>query len=302
MRVRVVLLAGVTALAALAGAALAVPPVRYRIGGLVGLIHDTVATARPSGPRYTFKVAEQPALPPPLLQPRPVSVNSPGLFAWALLDRLTGVVTGSPNHTTATNTTESMVKAWIAADHLRRLSAAGKEPTPARLVELSTMIRDSDDDAAQDIYNVGGRNAVIQRMIATCGLTETTIYSGWWSMTRVTARDAVRMGLCVADGRAAGPKWTDWILSEMRQVRGSVAEEPNGGRWGIIQALPPDVAKVTSIKNGWTLIYTDGMWHLNCLAIHEDWILAVLTRFPGSLGKQHGADVCKGVTQQLMTG
>src|SRR6266511_605095 len=101
--------------------------------------------------------------------------------------------------------------------------------------------------------------------------------------------------------RAAGPQWTEWILSEMRQVRGSVAEEPNGGRWGIVDALPPDVAKVTSIKNGWTLIYADGMGHMNCLAIHEDWILAVLTRFPGNPSKQHGADLCKGVTEQLMT-
>jgi hypothetical protein len=300
MRLRVVLLAGVTALAALVTAVLAVPSVRHRVGGLVGRIHDTVASAGPTTPGYTFKVADQPGLPPPLLQARPVSIDTPGLFAWALLDRVTGTLTGSPNYTSATNTTESMVKAWIASDYLRRLDAAGQQPTQVRLAELSTMIRDSDDHAAQDIYRVGGGNTVIKRLIATCGMTETTITSGWWSMTRVTARDAVRMGLCVADGRAAGPKWTDWILSEMRQVRGSVAEEPNGGRWGIIQALPPDVAKVTSIKNGWTLIYADGMWHMNCLAIHQDWILAVLTRFPGSLGKQHGADVCKAVTQQLM--
>jgi hypothetical protein len=301
MRVRVVLLASVTAFAVLALAVFAVPPVRHGISGLVGFVRGSAATAESEDPRYTFKVADQPAPPPPLLRARTVSIDSPGLLAWALLDRQTGELTGSANYTTATNTTESMVKAWIAADYLRRIHAAGQQPTPARLAELSTMIRDSDDDAAQDIYRVGGGNAVIKRLIATCGLTETKVFSGWWSKTQVTARDAVRMGACVADGRAAGPKWTDWILSEMRQVRGTVAEEPNGGRWGIIQALPPDVATVTSIKNGWTLIFADGMWHMNCLAIHEDWILAVLTRFPGALGKQHGADVCKGVTQQLMT-
>jgi len=301
MRVRAVLLAAVAALAVLAATALAVPPVRTRIGGLLGLVHSTIANAEPKPPRYTFKVAEQPAPPPPLLQAHPVSVTTPGLLAWALLDRQTGALAGSPNYTTATNTTESMVKAWIASDYLRRLAAAGQQPTAARLAELTRMIRDSDDNAAQDIYRIDGGNAVIKRLIATCGLTETTVFNGWWSKTKLTAHDAVRMGLCVADGRAAGPQWTEWILSEMRQVRGSVAEEPNGGRWGIIDALPPDVAKVTSIKNGWTLIYADGMWHMNCLAIHEDWILAVLTRFPVNLSKQHGADLCKGVTEQLMT-
>jgi hypothetical protein len=301
MRMRVVLLAGVAALAVLAVTALAVPPVRARIAGLVGIVRGTVANADPENPRYTFKVADQPAPPPPLLQARTVNVTTPGLLAWALLDRQTGQLTGSQNHTTARNTTESMVKAWIASDYLRRLAAAGQQPPPARLAELTRMIRDSDDNAAQDIYRLDGGNAVINRLIATCGLTETSVFSGWWSKTQLTARDAVRMGMCVADGRAAGPKWTGWILGEMRQVRGSVAEEPNGGRWGIIDALPPEVAKVTSIKNGWTLIYADGMWHMNCLAIHEDWILAVLTRFPGNLGKQHGADLCKSVTQQLMT-
>jgi hypothetical protein len=30
-------------------------------------------------------------------------------------------------------------------------------------------------------------------------------------------------------------------------------------------------------------------------------VLSVLTRYPGKLGKQYGADVCKQVTQELMT-
>jgi hypothetical protein len=79
-----------------------------------------------------------------------------------------------------------------------------------------------------------------------------------------------------------------------------VAQEPNGGRWGIIDGLPAELAQQTAIKNGWTLLYEDGKWHLNCLAIHPDWILAVLTRYPGSLGKQYGAGLCKQVTQQLL--
>src|SRR3712207_9386241 len=65
------------------------------------------------------------------------------------------------NHTTGSNTTESMIKAWIAADYLRGLGA--KQPSGTRFAQLTRMIRDSDDKAAQDIYRVGGGNAVIRR-------------------------------------------------------------------------------------------------------------------------------------------
>ncbi|MCW2639865.1 MAG: hypothetical protein JWP76_2171 [Dactylosporangium sp.] len=216
----------------------------------------------------------------------------PGFFSWALLDRHTGVVVGSANDVNGTNTTESMIKTWITSDYLRLLG--GRQPTQQRLDELSRMIRDSDDDAAEDIYRADGGDAVVRRMISICGLTDTRAHSGWWSMTQISARDAVRLGQCVADGRAAGPTWTAWVLDQMRQVEGE-------GRFGIIDGLPADVAAQTSIKNGWTLIYTDGLWHVNCLAVHDDFVLAVLTRYPGSLGLSYGAGVCKSVTLQLLT-
>jgi hypothetical protein len=66
----------------------------------------------------------------------------------------------------------------------------------------------------------------------------------------------------------------------MRHVRGSVEEqdsgEVQGGRWGIIDGLPEEIAEDTSIKNGWT-VYEDG-WHVNCLAIHPTFVLSVMMR------------------------
>jgi hypothetical protein len=280
---------------------LAVPGVR---GPLFQLLHiDDAAQADPIMDDGTvlghtnLRITAQAAPPRPVLQARPVKLTANGFLSWALLDRQSGAISGSSNYTTEANTTESMIKAWIASDYLRLLGA--KQPTAQRLAVLSRMIRDSDDKAAQDIYRVDGGNAVIRRAISTCGLTDSTIRSGWWSGTKVTARDAVRLGLCVADGRAAGPRWTNWILAEMRQVRGPVTLEPSGGRWGIVDGLPPDVGKQLAIKNGWTMLYADGQWHVNCLAIDDDWVLAVLTRYPGQLGKQYGAGLCKQVTQQL---
>jgi hypothetical protein len=251
--------------------------------------------------------AAQPAAPTVRARPVTLDTNVP-FWSWALLDRRTGTVAGSAN-LADTNTTESMIKVWLVSDYLRH----HPNPDGATLQKLSRAIRDSDDTAAQWAYRQGGSDAVVRRLISTCGLTDTTVHSGWWSLTKMSARDAVRMGDCIADGRAAGPQWTDWVLSEMRQVRGTVSqqqERSGGGRWGIIDALPAGTADTVAIKNGWTAQGYDGSWHINCLAVTGDWVLAVQTRYPygrwpsGSAvpeGLDKGAGICRSVTEQLMS-
>jgi hypothetical protein len=238
------------------------------------------------GSRPMLGIAGQAA--PPLLAPARVSVSMQGFYAWGLLDRKTGRIAGSANVAGATNSTESMIKIWIASDYLRGFTAA--EPDQGRLDELSRMIRDSDDTAAEDIYQTDGANAVVQRMATVCGLTETSIVDGWWSRTEISARDAVRLGACLTDGRAAGPKWTSWVLGEMRQVRGE-------GRFGIVDALPAEAANRIPIKNGWTVVGNE--WRVNCMAVVDRYVLAVLTRYPEGLGLDYGADICRSVTTQL---
>jgi hypothetical protein len=294
-----------TAALATVAVMLAVPGVRTTVIDRLHLLDDPAgaATVLPDGRvkgHGNLRIAAQPAPPPqPALTAKPVTIDArTNFFSWALLDRQSGNIVGSPNYISGVNSTESMIKVWLTADYLRLLG--NKQPPAQRLAELSRMIRDSDDGAAQNIYQVNGRNTTIKRMISVCGLTETSMVNGWWSKTQISARDAVRLGQCVANGKAAGPKWTGWVLGEMRQVRGTVAQEPNGGRWGVIDALPLELADDVAIKNGWTLLFDDGNWHVNCLAVHSDWVLSVLTRYQGKLGKQYGADICKQVTQQLM--
>jgi hypothetical protein len=287
-------------LSALGAVALAVPTVRTRLeslgeraGGAIGI----------SAPAYV--TAAQQAPPPPRLRSVTVTIDKTTVFlGWALLDRTTGTVTGSTNFQTGTNTTESMVKAWIVADYLRQHADA----SDAVLKELTLAIVDSNDDMAQKYYKAAGGNASIQRLISMCKLTHTTIKSGWWSMTQMSPADAVAYGLCVANGTAAGPKWTDWLLTTMRKVRGTVEQQPasqktGGGRWGIIDALPWNLAPEASIKNGWTFIYADGLWHVNCLAILPDSVLAVMMRYKAAnsvAGLKVGDGLCASVTSQLV--
>jgi hypothetical protein len=276
------------------------PPAAPRppTGHHVAASHPAGAAAPPSLPAAPPAAhARVPAIAAPASAPphRPatVAVSSPGFWSWALLDTRTGELTGSPN-LAATSDTASMVKAWLAADFLRLTAERGGQPTEDDLRALSRMIRDSDNEAAEAFYRRAGATASIRRLIARCGLTDSRATPDYWSLTMLSARDAVRMGRCLAGGDAAGPQWTPWVLAEMRQVRGA-------GRFGIIEALPPAVARLTAIKNGW-LLRGDGQWHVNCLAIGDGWVLAVLLRYPGSLGLAHGASVCRRVAAQLVAG
>ncbi|MGN9811187.1 hypothetical protein ACTMSW_17730 [Micromonospora sp. BQ11] len=302
MRSRVTLVLAVVAV--LLGGALVVPAAYARLAA------DGAAGGSGGGTQSVAAPAPQ-APPPPTLAAGTVSVNFKGeFFSWALMDRATGEISGSKN-LAATSSTESMIKSWFAADYLRQL---GNKPIPAAMKKnITTAIRDSNDDAANALYAAVGKAATIKKMIGTCGLTDTKPgnvpgYVGWWSFTRMSPRDAVRLGDCIGDGKAAGPKWTGYLLDEMSKVRGSTAAKDQklrfgGGRWGIIDGLPASIASQgpVSIKNGWTLLSYDGNWHVNCLAVTDRWSLAVMLRYPQKSGLTYGAQVCASVASQLVT-
>jgi hypothetical protein len=210
-----------------------------------------------------------------------------GVLSWAYLHRATMEIVTSAD-ATHHQSTESMIKAWLSADELAQAQARGAQPN---LDLISQSIRDSDDGAAEALYWKNGGDATVRRLIDTCHLTDTTIVSGWWSLTTMSAVDAVRMGACIADGTAAGPQWTEWLLDEMRQVRGE-------GRFGIIDAVDADSAARMAIKNGWT--WHDDGWHVNCLAIAPSWVLAVMMTYPGGHGLGYGADLCARVAAGVL--
>ncbi|WP_212839940.1 hypothetical protein [Catellatospora sp. IY07-71] len=219
----------------------------------------------------------------------PVTLDVDGFSSWALLDRRTGEIAGSSN-LDAPSDTMSLIKVWLAADFLRRT----EQPDQRSLNRLIAMIRDSDNKAAYEFYERNGGRAGIERMVELCGLTESKPYriDGYWSNTVVSARDVVRLGACLADGRAAGPQWTDWLLTQMRLVRGV-------GDFGPRTVFPPEVASTIAIKNGWLLRTEDKLWHLACLAVTDRWAMSVLLRYPSRYGFDYGRELCASVAEQL---
>lgn len=246
--------------------------------------------ARPYQPPHPLGIVPEVSPPPP-----PPAPDPSGEFAgWAVLDLTSGAITGSEN-LAQTSTTASMIKAWIVADYLRLTAAAGQQPEPDRRQQLSEIIRDSHNEYTTEVFHEIGAHASIERLIDRCGLTDSSAVPNRWSNTRLSPRDTARMGACLADGRAAGPEWTDWVLDEMRAVRGI-------GDFGIRHAFPADQRASIAIKNGWVPRDAQHEWHVNCLAIGDGWAMGVMTRYPTELGYEHGAEICRSLAaEHLLT-
>lgn len=224
---------------------------------------------------------------PPSWQPSAASVSLTvdGSWSWALRNRETDEVIGSGGN--FRNTTESMIKAWLAVDYLASKKSSISS-ADANLIH--DMIHVSDDQAAQTLYLRLGGDVSVRRMIDRCGLTSTTVHHNWWSKTTMSAEDATTLGVCVASGPGITPEWRDRLLSEMQNLSPS-------NNFGIAEA-PALQGRALAVKNGWTLHGTT--WAVNCLAVWDKWSLAVMVRFedrPG--GHRYGATVCAGVADQL---
>jgi hypothetical protein len=248
-----------------------------------------------------------PSTPPPTVQApsaQPSMVASPsippvptvdlaveGWVSWALLDRVTGDLFSSEN-STEQNNTASMIKSWLAADYLRRMAERNSKPSADKLSDLSEMIRDSENAPASEVFAELGRSATISRMNALCG-TSASAGDGF-GRTQMSAQDACHLAHHLGSGTAAGPQWTDWLLNEMRNVRGD-------GDFGIRKAFPQADQSDIAIKNGWDTWSPTDNWTVNCLALTQGWAMSVLTRYPENLGMEHGMSVTEAVASQLIT-
>ncbi|KKK07123.1 hypothetical protein [Micromonospora sp. HK10] len=262
--------------------------------------HTGTAGGRSTGAPVDRSTRAQPS-PSPSLEPLPFQAQDldglriKGWYSWAVLDKRTGKIIGSENMA-ETSTTASLIKSWVVADYLRRSADAGRTPSDAKLAEATQIIRDSNNERAQEFYESVGGSASIKRLISICKLTDSKVASdGGWSRTLLSPRDTARLGLCIDDGRAAGPKWTKWLINEMRLVRGD-------GDFGIRKAFPAAEQKRIAIKNGWIDRQKEREYHVNCLAIGDTWTMGVMVRTPFSAAGswQYGMDTCEKVAAALL--
>jgi hypothetical protein len=231
------------------------------------------------------------------LKPLPVKATDikifhSGWYSWALQDTRTGEVFG-PADRTGLSTTASLIKSWIGADHLRRAAEQGRTLSEEEAELIETMIRDSDNDAAELLYTYNGREQSIYRLISICGLQDSRVSDdGGWSRTLLSPADITRLGACIADGRAAGPRWTGYLLDQLRAVR-------DEGDFGIRKAFPEDQQKMIATKNGWVDREEEQEYHVSCMAIGDGWVIGVMARYEIDKDFEYGAYICQKVGEEL---
>jgi len=216
--------------------------------------------------------------------------------SFTLLDRKTGKVVGDRRSTQLTFI-ESTVKAWLAADLLATRARQGTTLTAYETARMTSMIRESDDNAAEVIWRWLGADAAIRDMIATCRLQDTKVFHDWWSKTEISSRDLARLGDCIVPGKGKflSPQVGAPLVQLMRSVEKSDA-------FGIQQASPAGKGVPVAVKNGWTEHGGTGQWNVNCLGSWgpgSRWVLAVTTRYPIGDGLDYGAAVCRRITVSL---
>ena len=219
-----------------------------------------------------------------------VKLEAQGWFSWALLDHKDGAILGSATQSEVARTC-SVIKVWIAADYLRRSEEKGTTPSSSKLASLSKMIRNSDNAVATTVFAELGKPASFNRLKELCKLTDFKTNNSW-GQCQMSARDLARLGASVTAGTAAGPKWTEWLLNEMRLVK--------LGTWGIREALPADQAAALAIKNGWDTTAATQTRHMNCMATTPRWTMITMTKYPIAMPDKHGQEIDKNVASQLL--
>jgi beta-lactamase class A len=152
--------------------------------------------------------------------------------------------------------TASIVKVDILFTLLYRAQQAGQALTPEDQDLATTMIENSDNDAASDLYDDVGGAGAIDGANRVCGLSETTAGTdGYWGLTTTTVDDQIRLLRTVFTRPSPlSPASQEYIQSLMSQVE---ADQ----QWGVTAAADPGTQFM--VKNGW--LPNPDLWEINSI-------------------------------------
>ncbi|MGA5421254.1 hypothetical protein [Streptomyces lavendulocolor] len=164
----------------------------------------------------------------------------------AVFDRQTGTFTEQVN-SAGQFRSASVVKLLLALDVLW-----GRTPESlpaADRTRIDTMLRSSNDTAASTIWANNGGGAIIDRMVARLGLTDTArppaTHPGYWGYTAMSARDTVRIYRYLLDSAPAPVR--DYVLGNLRQST-RCASDGYDQHFGIAGSFN----RPWAVKQGWS--------------------------------------------------
>jgi hypothetical protein len=140
----------------------------------------------------------------------------------------------------------SVVKLLIALDYLES-HGPGYQIPAEDLALLQPMLRASNDDAASELWVRDGWEQIVQRMIATIGLTDSAppANRGMWGYTAISAADVVKIYRYILD--QADPSYRDFIMGNLRLSK-KCADDGFDQSFGIPSAIP----RPWAVKQGWS--------------------------------------------------
>jgi beta-lactamase class A len=196
--------------------------------------------------------------------------------------------------------TASIVKIDILCTLLYQAQLSGRSPSNSEVSLATTMIENSNNDAAQHLFEDDGGAPAITAANKIFGLTDTTVEQGFldeagysWGDTTTTALDQLQLLRQVFT--------TSSVLTATNRgfIKKLMAGVESDQRWGVSAAADDPSASGSDylLKNGWLPRRTTNLWEINSIGeVQHDgrqYLVAVLS----SNNKTMDSGI--GVVQQL---
>jgi hypothetical protein len=195
--------------------------------------------------------------------------------------------------------TASIVKVDILATLLYQVQRAGQAPTAAEQAVATTMIENSDNDSASDLYAQDNGPQGIATANHVFGLRETTVGTGgYWGLTSTTPDDQVRLLRTIFTRPSA------LTPGSQGYIKGLMSHVETDQQWGVPAAADPGTGFM--VKNGW--LPNPTLWEVNSIGDivhdHQRMLIAVLS--DDNTGEYSGIalieEVARKAAQAMATG
>jgi hypothetical protein len=177
--------------------------------------------------------------------------------------------------------TASIVKVDILATLLYQLQETGQAMSSVERQQATTMIENSDDDAASDLYYDVSGSAGIDAANRVFGLRQTTAGTdGYWGLTTTTVDDQIRLLQQVFTRNSA------LTIASRSLIKDLMSDVEADQRWGVSAAA--DAGTGYMVKNGW--LPNPELWEINSIGevIHDQQRMLIAVLSSGNVSEEAG--------------
>jgi hypothetical protein len=185
----------------------------------------------------------------------------------------------------------SIAKVNILATALFEAQQDGTTLSASEQQSATAAIEESDNDAAQDLWQDDGGNAGLGAFNRAAGLTQIVLDpDGAWGYNQTSALDQVRLLAHIALHNS--------VLSDSSRAYelGLMHHIDPAQDWGVSAGVLPPAS--VALKNGWLPINTGG-WEINSIGWvdgrYRDYLIAVLTA--GDPDMAYGVETIEGISE-----